>query len=402
MKYNNVGIDVSKYKFDACVMNDEGEILLEPRTYFQSKDDMDRFILDIENTRTDYDTGLKIGLESTGTYHRNLMGYLLHHGYEVKEYNPIEICTLRKGTIRNAKTDKIDAKLVAKAVRLDFIQNTERYLSDQDHIRMRELGLLHNNLAEKVALLKTELKESLTVLCPGYDIILTDVLGKSSKEILRKSVKLTALFDISQKEIENIMLKNFMSPTNASDKSNRIKRIFDHSTVPEYYKESLIVDVKFILDQHDLLQNQKRMLDKRIERAMRDIDPVSLSIPGMGPISCAIILGILGNVKRFKNSRAVVAYAGLDPRVIQSGKSVNRRGGISKRGNRYLRKALHNAVLVGINKNPVLKRKYARMKDNGKNPMVALTACSRKLLEIIYSVEKNQKRFYIPKYVLDD
>ena len=161
MENNNVGIDVSKYKFDACVMNEEGQFLLKPKTYDQSKDEMDRLIKDIEGTKINENTKIRIGLESTGIYHRNLMGYLIKHGYEVREYNPIEICALRKGRIRNTKTDKIDAEVIAKAVRLDFIQNTERYLKEQDHIRMRELGLLYNNLTEKSALLKTELKEAL-------------------------------------------------------------------------------------------------------------------------------------------------------------------------------------------------------------------------------------------------
>jgi transposase len=402
MKYNNVGIDVSKYKFDACVKDDNGEFLMRTRTYPQYKPDMDRFIEDILATIQDENTKLRIGLESTGTYHRNLMGYLLNKGFEVREYNPIEICTLRKGTIRNAKTDKIDAQLVAKAVRIDFIQNTERYLSDQDHIRMRQLGLLHNNLSVKGAKLKTQLKEALTVLCPGYDKILTNVLGKSSKKILRKSVKITTLFEISQEEIERIMLNNYMSPAAASNKAKQIKDCFENTTMPDYYRESLIVTVKFILDQHDLIDKQKKMLDKRLTRVMKEIDPVSLSIKGMGEVSCAIILGMLGNVRRFKNSRAVVAYAGLDPKVIQSGSSINRRGRISKRGNRYLRKALFNAAKVGLKSNPVLRKKYSQMMSKGKGHLSAMTACSRKLLEIIYSVEKNQKRFYVPKYALDE
>jgi transposase len=399
MKYYNVGIDVSKYKFDACVKNDNGEFIFTPKMYGQSRDEMNRFIKDLEKTRSDDTIEFRIGLESTGTYHRNLMGYLLSKGYSVREYNPIEICALRKGTIRGAKTDKIDSRTVAKAVMLDFINNTERYIKDQDHIRMRELGLLYNQLSEKCALLKTELKEALTVLCPGYDLILTDMLGKSSKEILRATVKHTKLFEITREEIENIMLRNFMSPANATRKSELVFKTFKTTTLPDYYKESLIVDVRFILDRHDLLQKQIGMLESRLKRAMRDIDPVSLSIPGVGPITCSIILGILGNVKRFHNSSAVVAYAGMDPRVKQSGISVNKTGRITKRGNRYLRKALHNAALVGIRYNPVLRRKYANLMKRGKHHKLALTACARQLLVLVYAVEKNQKRFYVPDYI---
>lgn len=394
-----VGVDISKYKFDACIKNDENQILMKPKTYDQNMDDMHRFMHDIDNARTDESTKVLIGMESTARYHRNLMGYLLKHGYDVTEFNPIEIFGLRKGRIRNTKTDKIDAEIITSALMLDTIENTKRYLKDQDHIRMRELGLLHNRLTVKSSRLKIELREALTVLCPGYDSIFTNVLGKTSKEILRKSIKLTKLFDITPDEVETIMKKNFMSSKRISDKPQRVMRSFEKSTMPEYYMESLVIQVRFILDQHDLLLKQLNMLEARIKRAIRDIDPISMSIPGMGPLTCAVVLGTYGNMNRFTGNNAVTAYAGLDPRVFQSGKSINRTGRISKRGNRYLRRYLMNAALVAIRHNPVIKKKYSDLMKRGKHHNVALTACARKLLLIIYSVEKNQKRFYVPKYI---
>lgn len=394
-----VGVDISKYKFDACIKNEDGQVLMSPKSYAQNMDDMLRFIRDVENTRKGEDTKALIGMESTARYHRNLMGFLLSHGYEVREFNPIEIIGIRKSRIRNTKTDKIDADIITSALRLDAIENTERYLKDTAHIRMRELGLLHHKLVEKSARLKTELREALTILCPGYDVVFTDVLGKSSKEILRRSVKLTKLFNITRDEIEAILTKNFVSSKEIPVKTEKIMRSFEKTTVPEYYKESLIVDVRYILDQHDLLKDQLRMLESRIDRTIRDIDPVSRSIPGVGSITCAVVLGIYGNMNRFTGNNAVVAYSGLDPRVIQSGKSINRTGGISKRGNRYLRRYLVNAALAATRSNPVIKQKYNHLRKMGKPHMVALTACARKLLLIIYSVEKNQKRFYVPKHI---
>lgn len=399
MPYIYVGVDISKYKFDACIKNDENQIIMKPKTYAQNMNDMHRFMNDIDKAKTNETTKILIGLESTSRYHRNLMGYLLKHGYNVREFNPIEIFGLRKGRIRNTKTDKIDAEIITTALMLDSIENTERYLKDQNHIRMRELGLLHNRLIERSSRLKTELREALSILCPGYDIIFTDVLGKSSKEILRRSVKLTKLFDITQHEVESILKKNFMKTGSITEKAERVMESFEKTTMPEYYKETLVVQVRFILDQHDLLLKQLKMLEARINRAIRDVDPISKSIPGVGPLTCAVVLGIYGNMNRFTGNKAVTAYAGLDPRVYQSGKSVNRTGRISKRGNRFLRKYLTNAALVAIKHNPVIKKKYADLRKRGKPHNVALTACARKLLLIIYSVEKNQKRFYVPNYI---
>lgn len=397
-----VGVDVSKYKFDASIKDDKNEVLMKPRVYTQNLDGLHRFMHDIDKVKKDENTKVLIGMESTARYHLNLMGFLLKNGYNVREFNPIEVYGFRKSRIRQTKTDAIDTGLIASALILDAMENTQRYIKDQDYIRMREIGLLHIRLKEKIAKLKVEMREALTVLCPGYDALFTNVLGKSSKEILRSTVKHTKLFEIGQDEIETILKKNYISPRSISEKARKVKRSFNDTTVPDIYRESLIVQVRYVLDQHDLLQRQLDMVDARIDRAIRDIDPVSISIPCVGPITCAVVLGTCGDVRKFRNNNSITAFAGLDPRVIQSGKSINRTGRISKSGNKYLRTALLNAAFIGCKHNPVIRHKYAQLRKRNKSHMVALTACARKLLLMIYSVEKNQKRFYVPDYISNE
>ncbi len=394
-----VGIDVSKYKFDACIKDEDDEILMKPREYTQNLDGIHRLIRDIDNTRKDGSLKVLIGMESSGRYHVNLMGYLIKLGYDVREFNPNEVHGHRISKIRRTKTDSIDTRIISSALRLSKKENTSRYITDQDYIRMREIGLLHHRLVDRTTKLKVELREALTVLCPGYDALFTDVLGKSSKEILRRSVKHTKLFEISQNEVESILKQNYVGSKRIEKKASKVIETFEKTTVPEYYREALIVQVRFILDQHDLLKRQLEMLNKRIERAVREINPKSLTIPGVGPVTCAVVLGTYGDMNRFTDKKAVTAYAGLDPRIIQSGKSINRTGRISKTGNKYVRRYLLNAAFVGCLRNPVIKQKYAHLKDKGKPHLVALTACARKLLLMMYSVEKNQKEFYIPDYI---
>jgi transposase len=397
-----VGVDVSKYKFDACIKNNQNEFLMKPKTFAQNLAGFKRFIHDIENTRENENADVIIGMESTARYHLNLMGYLLENGYDVREFNPIEVYGIRKTKIRRTKTDPIDAGMVASALILDSMENTKRYIKDQDYIRMREIGLLHHRLSDKIGKLKVEMREALTVLCPGYDSIFTDILGKSSKEILRKTVKQTKLFEISKDEIEAILRQNYQDEKKIRENTEKVKEAFDNTTVPEIYKESLVVQVRFILDQHDLMKKQIKMLDARISRSLRDISPMSLSIPGVGHLTCAVVLGNIGSINRFKDPKALTAYAGLDPRIIQSGKSINRTGRISKTGNKYMRRYLLNAAYAGCKSNPVIRKKYRDLRARGKPHLVALTACARKLLMIMYSVEKNQKEFYIPPYISED
>jgi transposase len=392
-----VGIDVSKNKFDTYIKNEQNEMLMKARTYEQSKDGMERFIKDLKKITNQ--NNIMIGLEASGIYHRNLMHYLLEHDFGVREFNPLEISALRKGRIRKTKTDKIDAEVIADAVRWDLKTNTERYLSDEKYLKMKEMSSVYNRVVSKITGLKIEVQQSLSSLCPGYGAFFKDILSSTSVEILKRSMKQTRLFQISEKEIRKILDKNYPNETDTRKLAHDIKETFNNSTCPDYAKEALVTDVKFILMQYDTLKKQKQQIEKKIKRSVKKINPESLSIPGVGEITCSIILGSLGNVKRFRDGKAITGYAGLDPIVTQSGKSVNRTGHISKRGNKYLRTALINAALVGIRYNPVLKARYHHLRGKGKSHLVALVACARKLLLIIYSVEKNGKRFYVPSYV---
>ena len=134
-----VGIDVSKNKFDTCIKNDQNAMLIKARTYNQSKDGMERFIKDLKEITNQ--NNILIGLEASGIYHRNLMYYLLEHDFGVREFNPLEISALRKGRIRKTKTDKIDAEVIADAVRWDLKTNTERYLADEKYLKMKEMKI---------------------------------------------------------------------------------------------------------------------------------------------------------------------------------------------------------------------------------------------------------------------
>lgn len=193
-----VGIDVSKDKFDACMKSELNVFIMKPRIYRQSKEGMERFVHDIHKFK-DQNKDVLIGLESSGKYHRNLMHYLLRQGLKVREFNPLETNALRKGRIRKAKTDKIDAGVIADAVRWDIKTNTERYLTDEDYLKMKEMSSIHNRIVRKISDLKVELRLALTSLCPGYDSLFSNILSSTSVEMLKRSAKLTRLFQISEK-----------------------------------------------------------------------------------------------------------------------------------------------------------------------------------------------------------
>lgn len=124
-----------------------------------------------------------------------------------------------------------------------------------------------------------------------------------------------------------------------------------------------------------------------------------LSIPGIGEITAATILGEIGNILRFETSKQLTAFAGLDPSVYQSGNFRTKNSKISKRGSHYLRKALYQATVAGISKhssgilNQTLYKYYTQKLEEGKPSKVAIVATSHKLLRIIYGILSTKQPF---------
>lgn len=335
---------------------------MKARQYNNLKDDMDRLIsdiLDLAENRSD----VLIGMEASGKYHKNLMHYFIRKGFDVREFNPLEVAAFRKQRIRKTKTDKIDAEVITDVLRWDMNTNNERYLNDEAYEKMKEMSAVRNRIVQRISQLKIDLRLDLSTLCPGYDSIFQNIIFKTSIEILNRSIKVTKLFDITEEKILSIVESNYQEKYEPKSIPKKVKKSFDESTCPEHLKDPVVYDIKNILGQFEILIKQKKQMDKRIERLVKESNPVSMSIPGLGSNTCATILGCLGNVKRFRNDRAIIAYAGLDPIIYQSGTSINKSGRISRRGNKYLRTALISASMIGIMKNPVLKKRYKDLKS---------------------------------------
>ena len=391
-----IGIDVSKDKFDACGKDEFGNIEMPSKTYENNLDGMKQFKSDLERKRKM--NMILIGLEATGIYHRNLMSYLLEDGFNVKQFNPLELTGLKYSRIRKTKTDRIDSEIIADGIRLYSKTNTAKYIYEKDYIQMKEFTMVYHRLTEQISLIKTRTHTNLVQLCPGYDKNFSDIMCVSSRMILKKSMKITNSFYISENDIRDILNKNISIKEKISSKVYSIKKSLEDSICPDYLREPLILEMKFYLEQFEILTKQRDRVKNRIERLMTTINPKILTIPGIGLVTGAMILGCIGNVQRFPDAKCLVAYSGLDPSIYQSGMTTLK-GHITKRGNKFLRRYLDNACLVAIQCNPVIRNFYRRLRTKGKSHRTALIACSRKMLHIVYSVEKNQKNFEVPSYL---
>ena len=392
-----VGIDISKDKFDVNFKTTNNKQVLKSKIYDQTKEGLDTFISDIKSVVGN--ENYFIGMEATSRYHLNLSDYLVKRGQPLVIFNPMETSSVRKWNIRKAKSDSIDADVVSNALILEMMGSKKRYIANDDKLELKEFVTLYHRIVEKTSNLRKELRMCLNNLCPGYEQEFDDILSASSYSILKKAVKKTKLFDMTMEEILNELRKNKNSKKTREERASIVFNSFQNSTCPGYMIDARVFEVKSILGQYDVLKKQRDQIFNKMKKHYLGMTQYASSVDGVGVIIGATTIGILGDVNRFHSRNALDAYVGLDPVHMSSGKSLKRVGHISKRGNRLLRAVLIRGALSCIRFNPVIRKKYYDLRSRKKCHRTALVACARKLLHIIYSVEKNQKKFYVPDNV---
>ncbi|MDO9537412.1 MAG: transposase, partial [Thermoplasmata archaeon] len=246
---------------------------------------------------------------------------------------------------------------------------------------------------------KNQAVRDMDVLCRGYTNLFSDVFSPSSIAIMKAAVRTTRLFETDVEKLTNILSK-FMPRHTAEMKAGKLQALFQNAVVPEHMKDICVLELHMIIPQYELLKLQVKRIEHRIEMHIKDTNTHLLTIPGIGILTAGAILGELGNLSRFNSIDQLTAFAGLDPSVMESGRS-RRTGHISKRGSPMLREALYGAALPASRVNPVCQQFYQRLKAKGKHHKVCMVAIARKLLHIAYSVETNQRDFYVPAYITE-
>ena len=191
-----------------------------------------------------------------------------------------------------------------------------------------------------------------------------------------------------------------MDQSRSLEKACVLHSLFESAVVRKSMLNTSLLELHMLLDEYKLLSSQQQRLEKRIEGLVTSVDTRLCTIPGIGLLTAGTILGELGNINRFASADKVVAFAGLDPSISQSGRS-RKTGSISKRGSPMLRNALYRASVSAIRVNPVCKDFYERLKSRGKPTRVCLIAVARKLVHIAFSVEKNQRDFYVSGHIIE-
>ena len=384
-----LGIDIGKNTHVASLMDDKAKVVFKAHSFSNTSVGAATLLEKI----APYSSEIEIGMEATGHYWLSLYSFLIENHYVVHVINPIQTDGWRKGTeIRKRKTDIIDSVLIADFIRYGNFLETS--LADEDTMSLRNLSRFRNYLVGSISDLKRKTICVLDQIFPEYHSAFSDIFGKTSKELLMQLSSPSAYEDITPDQLQallsHVKLKGF-----ATKKFKDLSALAQTSFGITFCVDSFSFQLKLLIEQINFIEKQVSDVEKQMSDLLKKINTFITTIPGIGDIMGATILGEIGDIERFSNGAKLVAYAGIDASVSQSGEYTSTNNRMSKRGSPYLRKALFRAAFVASNNDPVFKAYYQKKRSEGKHHNVALGAVARKLCYTIYAVLKKNEIYKV-------
>ena len=335
-----------------------------------------------------------IGMEATGHYWLSVYSFLFEKKFLLHVINPIQTDGWRRGTeIRKRKNDIIDSVLIADLIR--YGQFVETRLADEDLFSLRSLTRFRTYLVESISDLKRKVVCVLDQVFPEYQSIFSDIFGKTSKEILLQFSSPIDFESVSSQTLAQLLAKLSRKQV-GSAKAEQLKAAASCSFGVTFAKSSFTFQLKALIEQIAFIEKQVKETETEIAGIMEKLDSPITTITGIGSVTGAAIISEIGDISKFDSPRKLVAFAGLDATVTQSGEFEAAHNVMSKRGSPYLRKAIFQAALVAAFKDPVLSAYYQKKRAEGKHHLTCIGAVARKMCNIIYAVVKNNQP-YVPK-----
>jgi Transposase and inactivated derivatives len=382
-----VGIDIAKLNHFASAISSDGEILIEPFKFTNDGDGFQLFVSKLESLESD---NIIIGLESTAHYGDDLVRYLVASSFKVCVLNPIATSSMRKNNIRKTKTDKVDTFIIAKTL---MMQNSFRFISyyDLDLMDLKTLGRFRQKTIKQRTRLKIQMTSYVDQVFPELQYFFKSGLHQKSVYALLKEAPTPK--NISSMHMTHLAhLLEVSSHGHFNKEKAKELRVLAQKSVGAS-DSALSIQITHTIAQIELLDSQLNRVESEMTDIMKFNDSVIMTIPGIGYINGGMILGEIGNISRFSNPSKLLAFAGLDPSVYQSGNFSAKHTRMSKRGSRVLRYALMNAAHNVVKNNATFKAYYDAKMAEGRTHYNALGHCAGKLVRIIWKMLTDEVEF---------
>ncbi len=387
-----VGIDVSSEKHNFMIMNHENKFYSKESIEIPNDElgykKLHKSIQEFCGATKDYK--VRIGLESTAFYHITIVAYLTRMKYEVMVINPSLVTDYKKGRkVHSAKNDNLDAIAICKFLKdpeTEFIPYTSiSYHSEA----LKSLSRERYRLVKRLSQEKLRIYRLITLIFPEYLKLFTNIYKGCPKEIITKYP--------SPNKIKTAHISTLSDMLHGGCKTNA-EHLHDVASKSigksdDYLSFELIKSYSCL----DFIQSQIDSYDEKIKEIIDSSNTKIMTIPGIGYTTASLILGEIGDLSKFKSADSIVAYAGIDTNIYESGKNVGKSKYITKKGSSYLRYALYQAAKVCWIFDSQFNSYYLKKKSENKHHYVILGHIMKKLIKVVYSVLKYNKEYYIPQ-----
>ena len=380
-----VGIDIAKDKHDCFILSSEGEVLADVFTIPNNAEGFSNLLQTIHRCARPTDK-IKVGLEATGHYSYNILGFLLNKGLHTFVINPLQTNLYRKSlSLRKTKTDRVDARTIATMLMSDL--DLKSYTDTSYHNEeLKSLTRYRFDIVQERAKLKQSISRLVTILFPELEKIVPTLHIASVYALLSEFPGAKQIAEAHLTHLKAV-LYNASKGRYDREKAIEIRDAARSSIGSTMLAKSL--ELKHTIRRIEELDAEIEEIEKEIASLMEQIHSPITTIPGMGIRMGAMILAEIGDFSSFDSADKILAYAGMSPSTYQSGQLNNCYSHMEKRGSKYLRYALFNATRYVCLWDPAFAEYLAKKQAEGKHYYVAISHAAKKLIRIIYAMERS-------------
>lgn len=387
-----VGIDVSKDKHDCYIVNSDGKILRDVFTIQNNMEGFNLLFQALQSSAPDL-SNVKVGLEATGHYSYNILGFLLDKGLATYVINPLHTNLFRKSTsLRRTKTDRVDARTIAAMMMSGVVLTSYTAISYHNE-ELKSLTRYRFGKVKERAKLKQSVSRLVTILFPELEKLVPTLHMASVYALLQELPGAKQLASCHLTHLANL-LETASKGRYGKEKALELREAARQSIGSTMPAKSLELQHTIRLIRE--LDAEINEIEASIKEIMDGLASPILTIPGISYRMGAMILAEIGDFSRFDSPDKLLAYAGLSPSTYQSGKLDNAYPHMEKRGSRYLRYALFNAAKYVCIWDSSFAAYLARKRAAGKHYNVAISHAAKKLVRLIFALQKSGKAYLPP------
>lgn len=381
-----VGIDAAKDKHDCFICNSDGKVFYNCFTISNTINGFNDLWNKIQYISSDL-SKIKVGLEATGHYSYNLLGFLLDKGLTTCVLNPLHTNLYRKSlSLRKTKTDKVDARIIASMLMscVDLKPYTRTLYHNQE---LKSLTRYRFNKVSERARLKISVSRLVNILFPELEQLVSTIHSKSVYALLSEFLSAKHIANAHLTRLTNL-LYNASKGRHKKDMAILLRETARNSIGSVMPAKSL--ELKHTIKLISELTTKISEIEIEIKHIVDELGTTLLTVPGIGYTTAAYILAEIGDFSNFATPDKILAFAGMSPSTFQSGKLSNCYAHMEKRGSKYLRFALYNAAKLVCKSDYTFSAYLAKKRSEGKHYNVAISHVVKKLVRLIFALEKSR------------